>query len=214
MLQIKTFTVNPLQENTYIVSDETHQCVIIDCGAFTTEEQQNLIQYIQDNELTPVHILATHGHLDHNYGVNVLAKTFGCRLKIHQKDEFLIQRFEEQAQLFMGIKLTGEVPQLGDFLTDQSLIRFGTHAFKVLETPGHTPGGVTFYCSEESVAFTGDTLFKQSIGRTDLEGGDMFQMILSLRKLCQLPDNTKIYAGHGPSTTMGQELATNPYLDR
>ena len=114
----------------------------------------------------------------------------------------------------MGLDLTEEQPKDIDYLTKDDIIEFGNQRFTIIETPGHTPGSVFFYNEKEHIVFSGDTIFKRSIGRTDLEGGSMFQMIQTLRFVSQLPDKTILYPGHGESTTIGDELSSNPYIDR
>lgn len=213
MLNIKIFEVNPLQENCYVVSDETKECVIIDCGAFSPEEQQEIINYITFEGLKPVHLLATHGHLDHNFGIDAMNKAFGLKLELHRGDERAVRELKQQAESLFGM-IINFVPQIEGFLANNQEVKFGNHTLKSLATPGHTMGGLCFYCEEESTLFSGDTLFRQSIGRTDLPGGSMFMIINSLRFLCQLPDTTRVLPGHGPETTIGFELAHNPYLDR
>lgn len=212
MLEIKTFTVNPLQENCYVVSDETKECVIIDCGAWAKEEQEEIKDYIASNDLKPVHLLATHGHFDHNWGVNAMHEAYGTCVEVHSSDEQLLRDMPKQGDMFGFI--VRETPKIGKTFNANAVITFGSHSLKCIASPGHTMGGVVFYCEEEKVAFSGDTLFRQSIGRTDLPGGSMFMIINSLRYLCQLPDTVKVYPGHGPTTTIGFELEHNPYLDR
>ena len=214
MLNIKCFECNMLQENCYVVSDETKECVIIDCGAFYEKEQKAIAQYIEAQGLKPIHFIATHGHVDHHFGDQFVYKKYGLKVKVHRADAFLMELLQEQAEAFAGVKLSGDFPSVDQYLNSDDTISFGSHQFTLIETPGHTPGSVFFYCQEEDVAFSGDTLFHLSIGRTDLLGGSMFQMIQSLRMLSQLPDNTKIYPGHGEPTTIGTELAGNPYMDR
>ncbi len=214
MLNIKCFVCNMLQENCYVVSDETKECVIIDCGAFYEKEQKAIAQYIEAQGLNPIHFIATHGHVDHHFGDQFVYKKYGLKVKVHRADAFLMELLQEQAEAFAGVKLSGDFPSVDQYLNSDDTISFGSHQFTLIETPGHTPGSVFFYCQEEDVAFSGDTLFHLSIGRTDLQGGSMFQMIQSLRMLSQLPDNTKIYPGHGEPTTIGTELAGNPYMDR
>lgn len=214
MLNIKCFECNMLQENCYLVSDETKECIIIDCGAFYEKEQKAITLYIEAQGLKPVDFIATHGHVDHHFGDQFVYEEYGLKVKVHQADAFLMQLLQEQAEAFVGVKLSGDFPSVGEYLNLDDTISFGTHQFTLIETPGHTPGSVFFYCQDEHVAFSGDTLFHLSIGRTDLQGGSMFQMIQSLRTLSQLPDDTKIYPGHGEPTTIGTELAGNPYMDR
>lgn len=213
-MKIESLVCNMLQENCYVVSDETKECVIIDCGAFYEEERRALVEYIRNNDLKPVHLLATHGHLDHNFGNDTIFKEFGLKPEIAQADEAWITNYKEQAMKLYGMTLEMEMPEVGHFLSDKERIQFGNHTLEVMETPGHSPGSVVFYCEEENVLFTGDTLFQMTIGRTDLEGGSMMQIIQSLRIIAQLPDNTKVYPGHGYTTTIGYELSRNPYMDR
>lgn len=214
MINVQVFTCNMLQENCFIISDETKECAIIDCGAFYQEERDMIFNYIKKNQLKPKHLLATHGHLDHNFGNSYMQKEFGLTPKVHHKDKFLMESIKQQAQLLLGLDLTEEQPKDIDYLTKDDIIEFGNQRFTIIETPGHTPGSVFFYNEKEHIAFSGDTIFKRSIGRTDLEGGSMFQMIQTLRFVSQLPDKTILYPGHGESTTIGDELNSNPYIDR
>ena len=214
MINVQVFTCNMLQENCFVISDETKECAIIDCGAFYQEERDMIIDYIKKNQLKPKHLLATHGHLDHNFGNSYMQKEFGLNPKVHHKDKFLMESIKQQAQLLLGLDLTEEQPKDIDYLTKDDIIEFGNQRFTIIETPGHTPGSVFFYNEKELIAFSGDTIFKRSIGRTDLEGGSMFQMIQTLRFVSQLPDKTILYPGHGESTTIGDELSSNPYIDR
>lgn len=214
MLHIERFQVNMLQENCYVVSDETLQCVIIDCGAFFPEERKAIVDYINKNKLKPVHLLVTHGHLDHNFGNNTIYENFGLKPEVSAADENLMKHLKQQAETFYQLKLDYAFPAIGHFFEEAEIIKFGNHEFEIIQTPGHSRGSVTFFCKEEKVAFTGDTLFQNSIGRTDFQGGSMFQIINSLRLLAQLPDDTKVLPGHGAFTTIGDELAHNPYMDR
>ena len=212
--KVQRFECNMLQENCYVVSDETRECVIIDCGAFYPEEKKEILEYIRDNNLTPKHLLATHGHLDHNFGNQFILDEFGLKVEIHRDDEDFITHSEEQAEKFFGLMSFGKLPEAGRLLTGSDAIHFGNHRFSIIETPGHSRGGVFYYCKEENVCFSGDSLFRGSIGRTDLNGGSMFMLIQSLRSISQLPDDTIVLPGHGPQTTIGTEVATNPFLDR
>lgn len=214
MLTIQRFECNMLQENCYIISDETKECVICDCGAYYPAERADIVDYIRDNGLTPVHLLSTHGHIDHNFGNNTIFDEFGLKPEVHKEDQHLMDMLAEQAETLVGITLDYAMPPVGKYFGDGDEITFGSHRLKVIETPGHSKGSVFFYCPEEAIALSGDTLFRNSIGRTDYLGGSMFQIIQSLRMICQLPDNTVVYPGHGPQTTIGTELSSNPYLDR
>ena len=214
MMEIKTFVCNMLEENCYVVSDETKECVIIDCGAFYGEERDAIVRYIDNNQLKPVHLLATHGHLDHNFGNNTILEHYGLKPEVAEGDRNMMNNYNQQAQKFYGMQLNFDLPEAGSVITDNQDITFGSHKLKVIPTPGHSKGSVTFYCKEENVAFTGDTLFQQSIGRTDLHGGSMMQIIQSLRILAQLPDETVVKPGHGNDTTIGRELESNPFMER
>lgn len=213
-MTIQRFECNMLQENCYIISDETKECVICDCGAYYPAERAAIVDYIRDNGLTPVHLLSTHGHIDHNFGNNTIFDEFGLKPEVHKEDQHLMDMLAEQAEALVGITLDYAMPPVGKYFGDGDEITFGSHRLKVIETPGHSKGSVFFYCPEEAIALSGDTLFRNSIGRTDYLGGSMFQIIQSLRMICQLPDNTVVYPGHGPQTTIGTELSSNPYLDR
>ena len=214
MLNIKRFACNMLQENCYIASDDTKECVIIDCGAYYEEERKAIVDYIRDNELVPKHLIVTHGHLDHNFGNNTIFEEFGLKPEVAAKDENLMNGFKEQAEKFYGMTLGYDFPPIGKLLSENDVISFGNHKFAIIETPGHSRGSVCYYCSEENVLFSGDTLFHMSIGRTDFKGGSMMQIIQSLRHLAQLPDETVVLPGHDFQTTIGEELAHNPYMDR
>lgn len=214
MLNIVRFVCNPIQENTYVMSDETNECVVVDCGAFFPEERKAIVEYIRSNHLVPKHLIATHGHIDHNFGNNTMFEEFGLQPEVHADEAQLMDTLPEQAESFCNITLDYEMPAVGRFLSANDKICFGSHTFTILETPGHTPGSVFYYCKEENVAFSGDTLFHNSVGRTDIPGGSMFLLIQSLRAISQLPDETQILPGHGDYTTMGKEQTSNPYLDR
>ena len=213
MLNIKCFTCNMLSENCYVVSDESGDCVIIDCGAFYPEEGQAIVSYIREQKLTPRHLLCTHGHFDHCMGNGCIDKAFGLKPEVHQDDNFLMEKMEQQTSEILGIKINLDVPPVGRYLTDNDTITFGSHTWQILHTPGHTPGGIVFYDTAEHTAFSGDTLFRMSIGRTDFECGSYEKMIASLCLLAQqLSADTIVYPGHGPQTTITDEIRYNPYM--
>ena len=213
MITIKRYTCNMLSENCYIVSDETNECVIIDCGAFYPEEKQAITQYITKHQLKPCHLLCTHGHFDHCMGNGHIFHEYGLKPEVHQKDRFLMEKMEEQTSEIMGISIQLDVPPVGCYFSEDDTITFGSHTWQILHTPGHTPGGVVFYDANEHIAFSGDTLFRMSIGRTDFERGSYEEMIASLHDLAkQLPSDTTIYPGHGPQTTIADEIRYNPYM--
>ena len=201
-----------LQENCYVVSDETKECVIIDCGAVYPEERNAICHYIQEEGLRATHLLATHGHLDHNWGNISLFEELGLKVEARNEDAFLIEHLGKQASELFGLQLNEKEAPIGHYFADNEQISFGSHAFTILHTPGHTPGSCVFYCADENVAFTGDTLFRMSVGRTDFEGGSWKEMARSLQLLAKLPANTIIYSGHGPQTTIKDELEYSPYF--
>lgn len=201
-----------LQENCYVVSDDTKECVIIDCGAAYQEERDAISQYIKEEGLKPVHLLATHGHLDHNWGNMAIYKQYGLKAEAMSEDEYLIAHLGKQASELFGFQLEEEEAPIGHYFAKDEQISFGNHVLTILHTPGHTPGSCVFYCESEHVAFTGDTLFRMSIGRTDFEGGSWREMSESLQKLAKLPAETVVYTGHGPQTTIADELQFNLYM--
>ena len=212
-MNIKRFMCNPLQENTYVVSDDTKECVIIDCGTYYTDEKDALTNYISENQLKPVHLIATHGHLDHNFGNADIFSQYGLKVEVCAEDDYLIEHLPQQASELFGMRISEDQPAVGRWLKDGDTISFGHHQLRVMQTPGHTPGSALLYCQEEHVVFTGDTLFRMSIGRTDFEGGSWQQMEHSLTSVvAQLPKETIVLAGHGPQSTIADELTYNPYL--
>ena len=213
MLTIKQFTCNILQENCYIISDETKECIICDCGAYSQQECLDISEYISSHQLIPTHLVATHGHIDHNLGNNTIYNLYGLLPEVHKNDQKLMDILDKQAEMLLHITIDYPMPPIKYFGSNY-VLKFGNHKFSVIETPGHSQGSVFFYCQEEGIALSGDTLFRHAIGRTDFIGGSMFQIIHSLRQISQLPDTTKIYPGHGEMTTIGNELASNRYLDR
>lgn len=212
-MKIERFVVNPFQENTYIVSDETGEGVVIDCGAFFEEERKAIVNYIKDNNITIRHLIATHAHIDHCFGNNTIYDVFGVKPEVYKYDEYLMSKLAKQALDFCNYNLGYEMPPVGKYLNETDVIEFGTHRLSIIPTPGHTPGSVFFYCKEEDVAFSGDTLFNMSIGRTDFEKGSYKDIMDSLQKLKEcLPHHTVVLPGHGPKTTIGNEINCNPYM--
>jgi hydroxyacylglutathione hydrolase len=211
MISIKVFVFNAFQENTFVLYDETGEAIIIDAGCQSTIEINNLTDFIKKQNLKPVELLSTHGHIDHILGNLFLKNNYNIAYRAHEGDRFLIENAVEQASLF-GLKI--EKPPLPDqYLSDNEQIQFGNSILDVIYLPGHSPGGVGFYCKEQKFIVVGDVLFSGSIGRTDLPGGDYNQLINSIQsKLLILPENTVVYPGHGPHTNIGEEKRTNPFL--
>ncbi|MGM9698515.1 MAG: MBL fold metallo-hydrolase [Prevotella sp.] len=213
MMKIERFEVNPFQENCYVVSDETGEGIIIDCGAFYEEERRTVVEYVKDNGIELKHLISTHAHIDHNFGNNTIFEQFGLKPEVHAADEPLMVKLSEQALMFCNYRLDYAMPPVGRYLTEADTISFGSHTLSIISTPGHTPGSVFYYCKEEKVAFSGDTLFRMSIGRTDFELGSYNDIMQSLMVLTdKLTDDTTILPGHGPKTTIKAEKESNPYM--
>lgn len=212
-LKIQRFVCNPFQENCFVVSDETNEGVIIDCGAYFAEERKAIVDYVEKEGIRLKHLLGTHGHVDHHFGDDTIYSKYGLRPEVSAKDEYLQSKLNEQSLTFCGQPLGYEMPPVGKYLSDNDVIEFGSHRFTIIPTPGHTPGSVFFYCKEENIAFSGDTLFRMSIGRTDFELGNYDDIIVSLQSLSNhMPLDTTILPGHGPQTTLGDEVKCNPYF--
>ncbi|MCD8291310.1 MAG: MBL fold metallo-hydrolase [Prevotella sp.] len=212
-MKIQRFVCNMFEENCYVVSDDSNECVIVDCGAFYEEEKRAIIGYIRDNNLQLKHLLCTHGHIDHNFGNKAIFDEFGIGPEICSGDEHLLSMLREQATALVGIDYTEPQPAVRNFFSDGDTVSFGSHSFKIINTPGHSPGGVFFYCEDESMAFSGDTLFRMSIGRTDFIEGSYEDIISSLKNIvAKLPKDTLILPGHGPQTSIKDELLYNPYM--
>jgi len=211
-MTVKTFTFGPFQENTYLVFDETKEAVIIDAGCLFDAEKSMLVRYIDDNQLILKRIINTHLHLDHQFGNKFLAETYKILPEACIEDEFLLENIVNQAKKF-GLTINDSTQQLGAYIINNQRIRFGNSEFVALHVPGHSPGSMAFYSEKEAVLFAGDVLFRGSIGRTDLAKGDYATLIRSITDtLLTLPDQTLVYSGHGPTTTIGFERVNNPYL--
>ena len=214
MITIKTFTVNPLGENCYVVSDDTLDAVIIDCGAFYDEEKATISDYIDLNELHPVAHLLTHAHFDHIFGAGFIHERYGLAARCHEDELPLFNNTAAQMREILGGHIlpcpTGPA---GEPLTADTVIHFGNHQLTVIPCPGHSPGGICLYCEQEKTLFSGDSLFRMSIGRTDLPGGHHWTLIKSLQRLLKtLPEDVVVYPGHGPATDVATERTYNPYL--
>ena len=207
-----TLTFNPLGENTHIVWDDTLEAVIIDAGNCDARENAALDDFIARHGLHPVLAVNTHGHFDHTLGVAHLQERYGIPFALSPKDLFLLENAQMSGSLF-GVKV-GAMPTAVDVDLDTTPeIRFGNTVLQVIPTPGHTPGHVALYEPAARILFTGDTLFRESIGRTDLPGGDYSWIMRSiLDRLLPLGDETKVFPGHGPETTIGHESLYNPFV--
>lgn len=211
-MKIARLIFNPLQENTYVVWDESLEAVVIDAGNMSERENATLEQFLSERGLKPVYALNTHGHFDHLMGVEFLRQRYGAKFAVSSKDKFLVENAAQSAELF-GVR-AGDMPDTIDVdLEGMQSISFGQSELQIISTPGHTPGHVAFYEPEAKLLFTGDTLFRESIGRTDLPGGDYSWIMKSiLDKIMPLGDEVKVYPGHGETTDIGHESMYNPFV--
>ena len=210
-MNVQRFVFNPIQENTYVVWDSTHECIIIDAGNSSAREDSALGEFIARNSLRPVAAVNTHGHFDHTFGVPWLKRTYGVPFMLSGRDRFLLENAATGGSVF-GIK-TGEQPQIDIDLDTLTEVRFGNTALRIIAVPGHTPGHAAFYEPQSQSLFTGDTLFRESIGRTDLPGSDYSWIMRSiLENLLPLGDEVTVYPGHGEATDLGHESLYNPFI--
>ena len=211
MIQIKKFTFNPVQENTFVLFDETGECMIIDAGCYFENERQELDQFIEAKQLKPVRLINTHCHFDHIMGVTHCRTKYHLQLETHPDEAVLVVQAEEHGDLFNIPMEPVDAPDL--FFNEGDRITFGNSYVLVITAPGHSPGGVVFYNPEQKILIAGDVLFYGSIGRTDLPGGSFEQLTGNIKsKLLTLPEETRVYCGHGPETTIGFEKKNNPFL--
>ena len=212
-MNIKIFTFNQFFENTFIISDSTNECIIIDPGCYDKNEKQILQDYILSNNLVPTRLINTHCHIDHILGNNFVSKTWDLELEIHHKDIDLLKNSKDIADLY-GFVNYEKSPITNKFLVEGDIIEFGKSNLEVLFTPGHAPGHISLYSKNENFIISGDVLFNNSIGRTDLPGGNYNSLIDTIKsKFLCLDDSTVVYCGHGPSTTVGKERINNPFLN-
>jgi hydroxyacylglutathione hydrolase len=211
MIKISNFIFNYFQENTYILSDETGDCVIVDPGFSSDKEKNELVNFIADNSLKPVAIINTHCHIDHILGCAYLQKAYNIPFYIHSQETDLMQNAQEYAK-FYGLKIEN-IPQPDGFLKEGDTYNFGNSVLSVLHVPGHSPGSICLYSENNRFILTGDVLFRGSIGRSDLPGGDYNTLIKNIKsKILILPREVLVLSGHGPSTNIGLESDTNPFL--
>lgn len=210
-MSIRTLVFNPFQENTYILFDETKECIIVDAGCYSTNDQQELVAFIQQNELKPKLAVNTHGHVDHVLGNAFIKETFNIPIAGHPEDLPLIQMASKHALMY-GFSIE-DVPTIDQNLNHNDTITFGNTTLKVIHTPGHSLGGICLLNETEKFLISGDTLFNGSIGRTDLPGGSYDQLLNSIgQRLMTLDDDITIYPGHGDPSTIGEEKTSNPFL--
>ncbi len=212
MLYTQSFVFNPFQENTYVIYNDKKQCWIVDPGMSNEVETNHFNSYIADNKLVPQAIINTHTHLDHIFGVAAVKDKYHVPFGIHELDLPVLNGAAGSAMLF-GFDFKN-APEPDFFISEQKILPIGDDdELEILLVPGHSPGSIAFYSPSAGWVIAGDALFSGSIGRTDLPGGNHNQLITSIRtQLFKLPESTIVYSGHGPSTTIGIEQKTNPFL--
>ncbi len=209
---VHSFTFNPVEENTYIIYDETGECIIIDPGCYTAAEKETLRAFILDNKLTPVRLLNTHCHFDHVLGNKFVSDTWNLSLEIHRGEMEVLERYPDVCRRY-GIMPFDPSPMPNRFIEDDEIIRFGDSEIKAILAPGHSPASLAFYNEKGQYLIAGDVLFLGSIGRTDLPGGDHETLLQSIReRIFVLPGETLVYPGHGRETTIRHEVEYNPFF--
>jgi hydroxyacylglutathione hydrolase len=211
LLHIKSFTFSPIQENTYILYNDNKQCAIIDPGCYDAAEKDQLSAFIEAKNLHPALLLNTHCHLDHVFGNKYVAEKYGLTLHLHPAEKPVLD-FAVTSGLMYNLPFDNYT---GDFiyLDENDVVKLDNDELKVLCTPGHSPGSICFYAAAQQFIISGDVLFQNSIGRTDLPGGDFDTLIKSIKeKLFTLPDEVIVYSGHGPATTIAKEKRGNPFV--
>lgn len=212
MIEIQHFEFSPFMENTYLLSDESGECVIIDPGCYEQAEKDVLKAYVESKELKPVALLNTHCHIDHVFGNKFVLDTWDIPFKMHELDIPLLKSLQRTAEVY-GIPNVDESPDPTDFIDEGDQITFGNSTMDILFVPGHAPGHVAFVSKEQKFVIGGDVLFSGSIGRTDLPGGHYETLIESIKtKFLPLGDDYTVHSGHGPSTNIGFEKENNPFL--
>lgn len=211
MISIKRFPFNDFQVNTFIVYDDTKECIIIDPGMYYEAERDELIDFVSENGLKPVLIVNTHAHIDHIIANDFVANKYNIKLAAHKESTDFLKHAKEYGRNF-GIRLD-EVKPIDIFIDEAKPLKFGHSKLQILYTPGHADGSLCFYADEPGFVITGDVLFFQSIGRTDLPTGNYDLLQESIwEKLFTLPEKTTVYPGHGPETTIGYEKLHNPFV--
>ena len=211
MFTVKAFTFSPIQENTYLLYNEKGNALIIDPGCYFEEEREELSTFLQQKKLNPQLLLNTHCHLDHVFGNKWIHETYGLLLHIHPNEKQVLD-FAPASGLMWNMPFDNYKAEIKYFHEGEEIV-LDDDRLKILFAPGHCPGHVCFYCKEQGFVIGGDVLFRQSIGRTDLPGGNFETLINSIKtQLFILPDETIVYSGHGPATTVGYEKKHNPFL--
>ena len=211
MLTVQPFTFNPVQENTYVLYNDKGECCIIDPGCYFASEEQALTSFIDQNKLKPVLLLNTHCHLDHIFGNRFVHKTYGLKLHLHPLEKAVLEYGPTSGQMWQ-LPFDNYDAELM-FIDENQTLRIGDEELSILFTPGHSPGSISFYSKAHKFVIGGDVLFNGSVGRTDLPGGDFNILEESIKtKLYTLPEDVIVHPGHGDSTTIGDEMKTNPFV--
>ncbi len=213
MAKVQKFTFSPFQENTYIIYDDTQECIIIDPGCYNNAERNDLVRFIERNELIPKRLINTHCHLDHVFGNKFVSEKYDLELECHE-GEVVVLQYAEQAAAMYGVKMEPS-PLPGKYIEEGDIISFGNTELRAILTPGHSPASLCFFCEKDNFLIAGDTLFRMSIGRTDLPGGDHDTLIKSIKeKIFPLGKDVVVYSGHMDETTIGYEIVNNPYVGK
>lgn len=212
MITVKPFVFNPFQENSFVLFDESKECIVVDPGCYADNEKETITSFIEDHKLNPVKIVNTHCHIDHIVGINFIKSQYNVPLYATKNEEPMLKSSEEQGMLF-GFNI-GQPPTIDHYLSEKDTFTFGNSTLSILEVPGHSLGSIALYSAQDKFIIVGDVLFDGSIGRTDLPGGDYDTLIESIRtKLMTLPPEVTVYPGHGPATSIKKEHDTNPFLN-
>lgn len=212
MMKVKMFTFNAFQENTYVLSDDTKDCVIVDPGCSNAAERKALTDYIEGEGLTPVRLINTHCHIDHILGNDYVSNKWKLPLEAHAGEAVVLEYSKKAADMY-GIAYDGS-PPIAKYIEEGDKVQWGETTLETYFTPGHSPASLSFFHKESKQLIAGDVLFQNSIGRTDLPGGNFDTLIKNIKeKLFPLGDDVVVYSGHGPSTTIGNEKVNNPFLN-
>ncbi len=212
MIKVQKFVFNPFQENSFLLFDETGECILVDIGSYTVEEKKEIIYFVENNKLKPVMIVNTHCHVDHLLGNSFFKNKFKIKIAAHADGEIILENAVEHGKIF-GLEVESP-PEIDEYLREENLLSFGNSSLEILHVPGHSPGSIALCSRKDNFVIVGDVLFNGSIGRSDLPGGDYNTLIKSIHeKLMPLPPEMVVFSGHGPETTIGEEMRTNPFIN-
>ena len=213
MMRISKFIVNPFLETTYLLTDEaTNKAAVVDPGMMNADERAAFDNFIENNNIKLIQVINTHLHIDHCFSDNYVKNKYGVKVAAHIGDAEQGDRLTQQAKMF-GLPGAEASVDIDVPLKEGDIIEIGESKLSVIEVPGHTQGGIALYCKEQGFLIAGDSLFEESIGRADLPGGNIWQLVKNIKnKLLTLPKDTLVLPGHGPETTIGHELEYNPHF--